>query len=93
MVLDVVFNVLLDVLFVYYGDNVYVFYGVCDVDDIYNLIIVVLECMWEEGCDLVILVCNIVSVVVLCWMQESFLLIDKWVLGVFVFLIEVLIEW
>lgn len=93
IVLDVVVVCYFELLLVYLGDNKYMFYGVCDVEDIFNLICVGVLWLWDEGCDLVILVCNIVLVVVLKWMQEIWLFVDKCVLGVFVLMIEVLIEW
>lgn len=91
-VLDAVTKRLPDVPFVYYGDNANAPYGVRDADDVYNLTTDAIEKMWDAGCDLIILACNTASAAALRRMQESWLPVDKRVLGVFVPLIEALTE-
>lgn len=85
-------NRLPDVPFVYFGDNAHTPYGVRDAEDIYNLTTQGVERLWEAGCDLVILACNTASAAALRRMQESWIPVDKRVLGVFVPLIEAMTE-
>lgn len=91
-VMDAVAERLPAVPFVYFGDNAHAPYGVRDADDVYALTTAAVERLWEEGCDLVILACNTASAAALRRMQESWLPVDKRVLGVFVPLIEALTE-
>ena len=91
-VLDAVKKRLPDVPFVYFGDSAHAPYGVRAADDIYNLTTRAVECLWDNGCDLVILACNTASAAALRRIQESWLPPDKRVLGVFVPLIEALTE-
>jgi len=91
-VFDAVSKRLPDVPLVYFGDNFHAPYGMRNSDDIYDLTTKAVECLWDTGCDLVILACNTASAAALCRMQESWLPPDKRVLGVFVPLIEALTE-
>ena len=91
-VLDAVTKRMPDVPFVYFGDNSHAPYGVRTADDIYDLTTRAVECLWDNGCDLVILACNTASAAALRRMQESWLPSEKRVLGVFVPLIEALTE-
>jgi glutamate racemase len=91
-VLDALVRRLPNVPFVYYGDNAHTPYGVRDPDDIYDLTTRGVERLWDAGCDLVILACNTASAAALRRMQESWIPLDKRVLGVFVPLIEALTE-
>ena len=91
-VLDAVKKRLPDVPFVYFGDSAHAPYGVRAANDIYNLTTRVVECLWDNGCDLVILACNTASAAALRRIQESWLPPDKRALGVFVPLIEALTE-
>jgi glutamate racemase len=91
-VLDAVTKRLPDVPFVYFGDNANTPYGVRDADDIYELTTRGVQCLFDEGCDLVILACNTASAAALRRMQEGWVPRDKRVLGVFVPLIEALTE-
>jgi hypothetical protein len=91
-VLDAVAKRLPDVPFVYFGDNAHTPYGVRDADDIYDLTTRGVQCLFDEGCDLVILACNTASAAALRRMQEGWVPEDKRVLGVFVPLIEALTE-
>jgi glutamate racemase len=91
-VFDAVSKRLPDVPLVYFGDNSHAPYGVRTADDIYDLTTKAVECLWDSGCDLVILACNTASAAALRRMQESWLPPDKRVLGVFVPLIEALTE-
>ena len=91
-VLDAVANRMPEVPFVYFGDNAHAPYGVRTAEDIYDLTTRAVECLWENGCDLVILACNTASAAALRRMQESWLPPEKRVLGVFVPLIEALTE-
>jgi glutamate racemase len=81
-----------EVDFIYFGDNVHSPYGVRDADDILDLTTRAVQCLWNEGCDLVILACNTASAAALRRMQEGGLPKGKRVLGVFVPLIEALTE-
>jgi glutamate racemase len=91
-VLDAVAKRLPDVPFVYFGDNAHTPYGVRDADDIYDLTTRGVQCLFDQGCDLVILACNTASAAALRRMQEGWVPEDKRVLGVFVPLIEALTE-
>ncbi len=91
-VLDAVTRRLPDVPFVYFGDNAHTPYGVRDADDIYDLTTRRVQCLFDQGCDLVILACNTASAAALRRMQEGWVPEDKRVLGVFVPLIEALTE-
>ena len=91
-VLDAVTKRMPDGPFVYFGDNSHAPYGVRTADDIYDLTTRAVECLWDNGCDLVILACNTASAAALRRMQESWLPSEKRVLGVFVPLIEALTE-
>ena len=53
-VLDAVKKRLPDVPFVYFGDSAHAPYGVRAANDIYNLTTRAVECLWDNGCDLVI---------------------------------------
>ena len=90
--LDAVKKRLPDVPFVYFGDSAHAPYGVWAANDIYKLTTRAVECLWDNGCDLVILACNTASAAALRRIQESWLPPDKRVLGVFVPLIEALTE-
>jgi len=81
-----------DVPFVYFGDNAHTPYGVRDADDIYDLTTHGAQCLFDQGCDLVILACNTASAAALRRMQEGWVPEGKRVLGVFVPLIEALTE-
>lgn len=84
-----------DLPFVYLADSANAPYGVRDPDDIYHLTCAATERLWAEGCDLVVLACNTASAVALRRMQENWLPRHgphKRVLGVFVPLIEALVE-
>src|SRR6056297_2994657 len=81
-----------DVPFVYFGDNAHTPYGVRDADDIYDLTTHGVQCLFDQGCDLVILACNTASAAALRRMQEGWVPEGKRVLGVFVPLIEALTE-
>lgn len=81
-----------DLPLVYLGDNAHAPYGVRTADDIFTLTCAGVERLWAEGCDLVILACNTASAAALRRMQESWLPVDKRVLGVFVPMIEALTE-
>ena len=70
-VLDAVANRMPEVPFVYFGDNSHAPYGVRTAEDIYDLTTRAVECLWENGCDLVILACNTASAAALRRMQES----------------------
>ena len=89
---DAISKCLPDVPLVYFGDNSHAPYGVRNSDDIYDLTTKAVECLWDTGCELVILACNIASATTLRRMQESWLPPDKRVRGVFVPLIETLTE-
>ena len=89
---DAISKRLPDVPLVYFGDNSHAPYGVRNADDIYDLTTKAVECLWDTGCELVILACNIASATTLRRMQESWLPPDKRVRGVFVPLIEALTE-
>ena len=91
-VLDAVQKRLPDVPFVYLGDNLHAPYGVRTPDDIYNLTTAATQCLFDRGCDLVILACNTASAAALRSMQERWVPTNKRVLGVFVPLIEALTE-
>jgi glutamate racemase len=91
-VLEAVTRRLPDVPFVYFGDNAHTPYGVRDADDIYDLTTRGVQCLFDQGCDLVILACNTASAAALRRMQEGWVPRDKRVLGVFVPLIEALTE-
>jgi glutamate racemase len=91
-VLDAVAKRLPDVSFVYFGDNKHTPYGVRDPQDIYDLTTAGVQCLFDQGCDLVILACNTASAAALRRMQEGWVPHDKRVLGVFVPLIEALTE-
>jgi glutamate racemase len=91
-VLDAVAKRLPEVPFVYFGDNAHTPYGVRDPQDIYDLTTAGVQCLFDEGCDLVILACNTASAAALRRMQEGWVPHDKRVLGVFVPLIEALTE-
>lgn len=84
-----------DIPFIYFADSLHAPYGVREPDDIYHLTCNAIERLWDEGCDLVVLACNTASAVALRRVQEQFLPghdPDKRVLGVFVPLIEALVE-
>ena len=89
---DAISKRLPDVPLVYFGDNSHAPYGVRNADDIYDLTTKTVECLWDTGCELVILACNIAWATTLRRMQESWLPPDKRVRGVFVPLIEALTE-
>lgn len=91
-ILEAVSRRLPDVPFVYLGDNAHAPYGVRNADDIFALTCAGVERLWDEGCDLVILACNTASAAALKRMQETWVPPDKRVLGVFVPLIEALVE-
>lgn len=91
-VLDAVSRRLPDLPVVYFGDNAHTPYGVRDADDIYDLTTRGVQCLFDEGCDLVILACNTASAAALRRMQEGWVPAEKRVLGVFVPLIEALTE-
>jgi glutamate racemase len=91
-VLDAVARRLPEVPLVYYGDNAHAPYGVRTADDIFNLTTAATQRLFDAGCDLVILACNTASAAALRRMQESWVPVDKRVLGVFVPLIEALTE-
>ena len=52
-------------------------YGVRNADDINDLTTKAVECLWDIGCDLVILACNTASAAALRRMQQSWLPPDK----------------
>ena len=91
-VLDAVTRRLPDLPLVYFGDNAHTPYGVRDAEDIYYLTTRGVQCLFDQGCDLVILACNTASAAALRRMQEGWVPKDKRVLGVFVPLIEALTE-
>ncbi len=91
-VLDAVTRRLPDLPLVYFGDNAHTPYGVRDAEDIYHLTKCGVQCLFDQGCDLVILACNTASAAALRRMQEGWVPKDKRVLGVFVPLIEALTE-
>ncbi|MBY6200274.1 aspartate/glutamate racemase family protein [Maritalea mobilis] len=91
-VLEAVTKRLPDLPVVYFGDNAHTPYGVRDADDIYELTTAGVQCLFDQGCDLVILACNTASAAALRRMQEGWVPHDKRVLGVFVPLIEALTE-
>ncbi|MCV2875521.1 aspartate/glutamate racemase family protein [Rhodobacteraceae bacterium XHP0102] len=91
-VLDAVTQKLPDLPLVYFGDNAHTPYGVRDAEDIYRLTTRGVQCLFDEGCDLVILACNTASAAALRRMQEGWVPKEKRVLGVFVPLIEALTE-
>jgi glutamate racemase len=91
-VLEAVTRRLPETPFVYLGDNAHTPYGVRDADDIYDLTTRGVACLFDQGCDLVILACNTASAAALRRMQEGWVPRDKRVLGVFVPLIEALTE-
>ena len=91
-VLDAVTRRLPDLPLVYFGDNAHAPYGVRDGEDIYQLTTRGVRCLFDQGCDLVILACNTASAAALRRMQEGWVPKDKRVLGVFVPLIEALTE-
>lgn len=91
-VLDAVTHKLPDLPLVYFGDNAHTPYGVRDAEDIYRLTTRGVQCLFDEGCDLVILACNTASAAALRRMQEGWVPKEKRVLGVFVPLIEALTE-
>jgi glutamate racemase len=91
-VLEAVARRMPEVPLVYYGDNAHAPYGVRDADDIYELTTRGVQCLFDQGCDLVILACNTASAAALRRMQETWVPRDKRVLGVFVPLIEALTE-
>lgn len=91
-VLDAVTQRLPDLPLVYFGDNAHTPYGVRDPEDIYRLTTRGVQCLFDAGCDLVILACNTASAAALRRMQEGWVPKDKRVLGVFVPLIEALTE-
>jgi glutamate racemase len=70
-VLDAVAKRLPDVSFVYFGDNAHTPYGVRDAEDIYDLTTAGVQCLFDQGCDLVILACNTASAAALRRMQEG----------------------
>lgn len=91
-VFDAVARKLPDLPLVYFGDNAHAPYGVRDAEDIFQLTTAGVQCLFDQGCDLVILACNTASAAALRRMQESWVPKDKRVLGVFVPLIEALTE-
>lgn len=91
-VLEAVMRRLPDQPLIYFGDNAHTPYGVRDADDIFDLTTRGVQCLFDEGCDLVILACNTASAAALRRMQEAWVPEDKRVLGVFVPLIEALTE-
>lgn len=91
-VLDAVTRRLPDLPLVYFGDNAHTPYGVRDAEDIYHLTTRGVQCLFDQGCNLVILACNTASAAALRRMQEGWVPQDKRVLGVFVPLIEALTE-
>ncbi len=91
-VLDAVTKRLPDLPLVYFGDSAHAPYGVRDADDIYDLTTQATQCLFDAGCDLVILACNTASAAALRRMQEGWVPEGKRVLGVFVPLIEALTE-
>lgn len=91
-VLDAAQKRLPDVEFVYLADSAHAPYGVRTADDIYELTCTAVQRLFDAGCDLVILACNTASAAALRRMQESWVPVDKRVLGVFVPLIEALTE-
>ena len=52
---DAISKCLPDVPLVYFGDNSHAPYGVRNSDDIYDLTTKAVECLWDTGCELVIL--------------------------------------
>ena len=52
---DAISKCLPDVPLVYFGDNSHAPYGVRNADDIYDLTTKAVECLWDTGCELVIL--------------------------------------
>ncbi len=81
-----------DVPFVYMADSAHAPYGVRTADDIFDLTCAGVQRLFDAGCDLVILACNTASAAALRRMQESWVPVDKRVLGVFVPLIEAMTE-
>lgn len=81
-----------DLPLIYYADSAHAPYGVRTADRIYELTCASVARMFDEGCDLVILACNTASAAALRRMQENWLPEGKRVLGVFVPMIEALIE-
>ena len=81
-----------DVPFIYMADSANAPYGVRTSDDIFDLTCAGVQRLFDAGCDLVILACNTASAAALRRMQESWVPVDKRVLGVFVPLIEAMTE-
>ncbi len=76
--------------FVYFGDNANAPIGTRSAEEITRITRAGCEILFDHGCDLVILACNTASAVALRRLQETWVPVDKRVLGVFVPMIEVL---
>ncbi len=91
-VYDAVSKELPEISFCYFGDNRNAPYGTRSQDEIFRLTCNAIECLWESGCELVILACNTASAAALRRIQEEWLPSNKRVLGVSVPMIEKLTE-
>ncbi len=76
----------------YLGDNLHAPYGERGQQEIFDLTLAAIETLWQAGCGLIILACNTASAVALRRIQAQCLRPDQRVLGVFVPMIEALIE-
>ena len=81
-----------DLPIIYLGDNSNAPYGTRSPEEIYKMTCRGVQVLFEKGCNLVIIACNTASAVALRKMQEEWVPDDKRVLGVFVPLIEKIVE-
>lgn len=87
-ILDAVTKRLPKQSFIYFGDNANAPIGGKSAAEIFDITVRGVTCLFDAGCDLVILGCNTASAVALHDLQVNWLSADRRVLGVFVPMIE-----